>query len=156
VLGRWRSLCRSERRITAPRSLIGERAHTGFGVALEAQHDLWCSVPPGSHILGHVPRILLGVHGEATGQSEIANFELAVGVDEQVARFEVAVEHICRVDVFEAAQNLVDEGLEMSVGERLARADDGGQIALHEFCAGQQLVVTSCVWGSVSGVPSYR
>ena len=109
--------------------------HTGFGVALKAQHDLRRSVPPGSHILGHVPRILLRVHGEAASQSEIADLELAVGVDEQVAGLQVTMQHVRRVDVLEAAQDLVDEGLEVGVGEGLARPNNGGQIALHEFCA---------------------
>ena len=68
--------------------------HTGFGVALEAQHNLGRSVPPGSHILSHVPRILFGVHGEATGQTKIANLELAVCINEQVTGLEITVEHI--------------------------------------------------------------
>ena len=50
------------------------------------------------------------------------------------------MQHIGRVDVLQAAQDLVDEGLEVGVGEGLAGADDGGQIALHEL------------WGVVSFV----
>lgn len=44
------------------------------------------------------------------------------------------MEDVCRVDVLQTAQDLVDEGLEVGVGEGLAGADDGGQIALHELC----------------------
>ena len=108
-------------------------ALTGFGVALEAQHDLRRAVPARRHVLSHVARIFLRVHGKAAGQSKIADLELAVGVDQQVAGLEVAVQHIGRVDVLQAAQDLVDEGLEVGVGEGLAGADDGGQIALHEL-----------------------
>ena len=107
---------------------------TGLGVALETQHDLWCSVPAGGYIFGHVPRILLWIHRKASGQTKITDLELAIGIDEQIAGLQVAMQHVRRVDVLEAAQDLVDEGLEMGVGERLARPDDGGQVAFHELC----------------------
>ena len=64
---------------------------TGFCVTLEAQHDLRSSVPPGSDILGHVPRVLFRVHGEASSQSKVANLEFAIGVDEQVTGLEIAM-----------------------------------------------------------------
>ena len=38
------------------------------------------------------------------------------------------------MDVLEAAQNLVDERLEMGIGQRLAGTDDGCQVAFHELC----------------------
>jgi hypothetical protein len=38
------------------------------------------------------------------------------------------------VDVFQAAEDLVDKGLEMGVGEGLAGSDDCCEIAFHEFC----------------------
>jgi hypothetical protein len=44
------------------------------------------------------------------------------------------------VDVLEAAEDLVDEGLEMRIGEGLAGADDGGEIAFHELCVRVVLV----------------
>jgi hypothetical protein len=117
---------------------------TGFCVALEAQHDLGGAVPSRRDVLGHVPRILLRVHGETPGETKIANLELAVGIDEQVAGLEIAVQDVGRVDVFETAQDLVDEGLEMRVGEGLAGADNGGQIALHELW-GLSARVGACV-----------
>lgn len=40
------------------------------------------------------------------------------------------------MDVFKTAKDLVDEGLEMGIGQRLAGSDNGRQIALHQFyCA---------------------
>lgn len=114
---------------------------TGFGVALEAQHNLGRAVPARRHVLSHVARVLLRVHRKTTSQSKIADLELAVGVDEQVARLEVAVQHVGRVDVLQTAQDLVDEGLEVGVGEGLAGADDGGQIALHELWGESALFV---------------
>jgi len=41
---------------------------------------------------------------------------------------------IRRVDVFQTAEDLVDEGLEMGICEGLSRADDCGKITLHKFC----------------------
>jgi hypothetical protein len=38
------------------------------------------------------------------------------------------------VDVFQTAEDLVDEGLEMGICEGLSRADDCGKITLHKFC----------------------
>ena len=38
------------------------------------------------------------------------------------------------MDVLEAAEDLIDEGLEVGIGKWLARADDGSKITLHEFC----------------------
>jgi hypothetical protein len=43
------------------------------------------------------------------------------------------MKHIGRVYVFQPAQDLVDEGLEMGIGEGLSGSDDGGEIALHEL-----------------------
>lgn len=111
-----------------------DRPHVdSLGVALEAQHNFWCTVPPRSHVFRHVSSVLLGVNGETTRETEIANLELAVGVDEEVTGLQVAVKDIGGVDVLETAEDLVDERLEVCVGQRLARSDDGGKIALHEL-----------------------
>jgi hypothetical protein len=134
----------------------GAGQRTRFGVVLEAEHDLGRAVPPRRDVLGHVPGILLGINREAAREAEIANLQLAVGVDEQVARLEIAVQHVGRVDVLEAAQNLVDEGLEVGVGERLAGADDSCQVTLHQLYRG--VVSGGRFWGCtetrLSGVPS--
>ncbi len=70
---------------------------------------------------------------KSSGQTKIANLELAVGVHKQIARFEITMKDVGRVNVLQAAQNLVDEGLEMGVSQRLPRSDDGRKIALHEL-----------------------
>lgn len=114
----------------------GRRGHerTRFGIALEAEHDLRCPIPPGRHVLCHVPSVLLRILREPSGQTEVADFEFAIGVDEQVSRFQVSVEDICRVDIFEATQDLVYERLEVGICQRLARSNDGSQITLHQLC----------------------
>lgn len=96
----------------------------------KAQHDLRCPIPSSRNILRHEPLTstslsLLRTTARciSSRQAEIAYFQLAVGVNEQIARFEVTMEDVSRVDVFEAAESLVQEGLEMCVGERLTRTD---------------------------------
>lgn len=105
--------------------------HTGFGVALEGEHNLWSTVPSCSYVFRHVPSILLGVDGETSREAEIANLQLAIGIDEQVSRLQVTVKDIGRVDIFQSAQNLVDKGLEVGVGEGLPRPDNGREITFH-------------------------
>lgn len=39
---------------------------TCFGVALEAQHDLRCTIPAGRHVFRHEAGILIRIYGEAT------------------------------------------------------------------------------------------
>lgn len=103
-------------------------------IVRKAQHDLRRAVPPRGDVLRHealVGRAALLLGGAVGGgvaarEAEVADFELAVGVDEEVAGLEVAVEDVGGVDVFEAAEGLVDEGLEVGVRERLLGANLGG------------------------------
>ena len=108
-------------------------ALTGFGVALERKHDLRSSVPSRCNIFSHVACVFFRVDTETSGQTEIANLKLAVGVNEQVTRLKITMQDVGAVDVLQATENLVDEGLEVGVGQRLARTNDGGKIALHEL-----------------------
>jgi hypothetical protein len=90
-------------------------------VVCKAEHDLRCAIPPRRDIFGHEPLLLRLI--EPARESKIANLELAVRVHEQVARLEIAVQYVGRVDVFQTAERLVNEGLEVRVRERLAGAD---------------------------------
>ena len=84
---------------------------------LAVEQQLRRAVPPGYHILRHV----LGLVGGAR-EPEVADLEVAVGVEQQVGRLEVAVQHARRVDVLEAAQELVEEVLrETGGGVRVGR-----------------------------------
>ena len=78
----------------SPMARGAPKTRTGFGVALEAEHDLRSAIPPRGHVFGHVAGVLLGIDREATGQAEVADLELAVGVDKQVARLEIAMEDV--------------------------------------------------------------
>lgn len=67
-----------------------------FIVPAPSEHDLGGAVIPGRNVTGHF--VLLD-----TGQTEVADFQIAVFVDEDVAWFEIAVDDPGRVDVFETA-----------------------------------------------------
>ena len=43
------------------------------------------------------------------------------------------MQDVCGVDVFEAAEDLVDEGLVVGVSEGLTGADDSMQVCFEEF-----------------------
>jgi hypothetical protein len=98
-------------------------------VIRKAEHDLRCAVPPRRNVLGHESLLLRLV--EPAGEPEIANLEFAIRVHEQVARLEITVQHVGRVDVFKAAERLVNEGLEMRVREGLARTDLSKENEVH-------------------------
>lgn len=118
--------------------------HTGFCVLCKTEHDLGSAVPSSSNVLGlEASGNIVGLVAEATGKTEIANLQLAVGIDEQVAGLEIAVQYVGRMDVLEPAENLVDEGLEVGVGQGLATADDSCKITLHEFLVQVDLVVAA-------------
>jgi hypothetical protein len=89
----------------------------------EAQHDLGSPIPTRRYIFGHEALFLLLV--KAASETEVANLELAIGIDKKVARLEIAVKYIGGVNIFETAECLVDEGLEVGIRERLARTDLG-------------------------------
>jgi hypothetical protein len=73
----------------------------------EAEHDLRRAVPSRRDILGHKP-LLLGLI-ESTRETKIANLEFAIRVHEEIARFEIAVQNVGRVDVLQTAECLVNE-----------------------------------------------
>lgn len=64
-------------------------------VLLPSEHDLRSSVVSGRHIAGHL-RIL------NTGQAKVANFQVAVLVDKDVARLQVTVDHTGGMNVFQS------------------------------------------------------
>lgn len=68
-------------------------------VLLPGEHDLGGTVVAGRHVTRH-----LGVLDP--GETKVANLQVAILVDEDVARLEIAVHDTGRVDIFQAT--LVD------------------------------------------------
>mmetsp|Transcript_10913 Transcript_10913/g.27526 ORF Transcript_10913/g.27526 Transcript_10913/m.27526 type:complete len:305 (+) Transcript_10913:506-1420(+) len=93
-----------------------------------AQQQLGRPVPPRHHVLRHVLLFAVG-----PGETKVADFQVTVRVQEQVGWLEISVEHVRRVDVLEAPEQLVDEVLAVLVAERLRGANDLVQVRVHEL-----------------------
>jgi hypothetical protein len=70
--------------------------------------------------------------GGGTRKTEIADFEIAVGVEKKVGGFEISVKDIGGVESFEGSESLIDEILAVVVGEFLC-ANDTVHIRLHQL-----------------------
>lgn len=109
---------------------------TDLGVHLERQHDFRSPVPSSRNVLRHqsglLTRTRIRTGTNRPCETEVAHFEIAVGVDEQVRWLQVPVHDIRRVDGLEGTEDLVDEVLAMVVGQGLC-SDDPVQIGLHEL-----------------------
>jgi len=107
-----------------PHNTFHDTAH----IISKTQHDLRGPVPPRCDILCHEALITSSFRGATAGsitpcETKIADFELTVGVDEEISRFEITVKDVRRVYVLETAKSLVEEGLEVGVSERLSRTN---------------------------------
>lgn len=74
---------------------IKSRTHpTHFVVHSKRKHHLWRAIPPRSHILSHesLTRFRRRDGLARARETEIAYFEIAVGVEQEVGRFEVTVD----------------------------------------------------------------
>jgi len=86
---------------------VGE--DTRFSVTLEGQHDFRGTIPSRRDVLGHIPRVLFTIITVSPRQSKITDFKFAVGVYQEISWFQVAMEDVCRVNVFQPTEDLVDE-----------------------------------------------
>ena len=74
----------------------------GLGVALGVEHNLWCSVPPGGHIFGQEPSMIVFWVSNSC-KAKVTNFEVARSVQQKIAWLEVSMKNISRVNVFETS-----------------------------------------------------
>ena len=88
-----------------------------LGVLFERQHNFRCSVPPCGYIFCHETSLGTGWFGSLDGtcETEIADLEVAVGVEEEVGGLEIPMNDIGRVQCLQCAECLVDEVLGMIV-----------------------------------------
>mmetsp|Transcript_27500 Transcript_27500/g.81494 ORF Transcript_27500/g.81494 Transcript_27500/m.81494 type:complete len:332 (-) Transcript_27500:837-1832(-) len=104
----------------------------GRGVgAVEAAAELGGAVPARRHVVRPSARSLTGRCEPR--QTQVAQLELAVGVDEHVFGLDVPVQHAVRVHVRHAAQQLVHDDLVVAGCEVWVGAHDGVQVAVHEL-----------------------
>ena len=106
-------------------SLASWSSHFTYIVG-ETKHNFRCTVPTSCDIFSHESLVWcstsacsISSRGVSSCKTEVANFQFTVGIDQEITRFEVPVEDICGMDVFETTQGLIDEGLEVGVGKRL-------------------------------------
>lgn len=64
--------------------------------------------------------------------SQAVYLEIAIGIQEQVAWFKVAVQHVSRMHAFEGTQSLVDKVLAMIITQILG-PDYSMHVSLHQF-----------------------
>lgn len=72
------------------------------------------------------------MRGGRTGQTKVAHFQVAVGVQKQIRGLQVTVKDVGRVHGLERSQGLVNEVLAVIVGQVLG-ADDTVHVSLHQF-----------------------
>jgi len=54
------------------------------GVLRAGKHDLRGAIPPCHHVLGQIARFLFSYWADAAGEAKVTDFEVAVGVEEDV------------------------------------------------------------------------
>lgn len=104
-------------------------------VGLTRAHDFRGTVPASYDVLGEVLLLL-----ETTSKTEIADLEVAVGVEEKVGRFEVTVDDVSGVDVLQTTENLVNEVLDVFIGESVVGVDDFVEISVHVIKNNEELL----------------
>jgi hypothetical protein len=116
-------------------NLLGEPSRVRFRLrwsqklALNSrQHDLGSPVPPRCHILRHEARLsAIGFSRlSRTSEAEIADLEIAVGVEEEVGGLEIAVDDVGRVESFDGTEGLVGKVLDAE-WERMVSTERGGE-----------------------------
>lgn len=110
----WRGGCQHQPAVmkTVQRCAALRRALlTSHIVLLPSQHNLRRAVVPRRDIPRHL-RVLNPC------QSKVADLQIAVLVDKDVRRLEIAVHYAGRVDVLETAEDLVEEVLDELLLER--------------------------------------
>ena len=106
------------------------------------ENDFRGTVPPCDNVFGECGGGFL----VASGESEVAHFEVAVFVQEQVGGLQVAVDDVGRVDVQTAAQKLVHEVLDVVIRQILPRIDHSVHIRLHQVRYNVDVFVPSWRW----------
>ena len=86
---------------------------THLGVLFERQHNFGCSVPPCSYVFSHETSFRSRWLGSLNGacETEVADLEVAIGVEKEVGGLEIPMDDIGRVQCLQCAERLVDEVL---------------------------------------------
>ncbi len=74
----------------------------------------WCSVPPGGHVVGEYGS-RPGRLSHRPAQAEVAHLDVAVCIQQDIGRFDVSVQQVCRVQILERFQKLPNDVLLVDV-----------------------------------------
>lgn len=102
------------------------RRHSPFGI----QHYFGSAIPSRCDVLCQETRMVM-IRISDPSKSKVADFQVAGGVQKQVARLQIPMQHVGRVNVLETSQNLIEEIAHMVVGKLLS-LEKFVQISLHE------------------------
>ena len=113
---------------------LKENAAHYLGILLERQHDLWCAVPASCDVFSHETSLCARGLGCLDGscEAEIADLEVAVGVEQEIRWFQITMYNIGGVKSLKRPESLVDEVLSVIVGEILS-ANDTMHVCFHQF-----------------------
>jgi len=105
-----------------------------LGVLFECEHDFRRSVPPGSNVFSHKTSLRSRWFSsfDRPRETEIADFEITIGVQKQVRGFKITMDNIGRVQRLERPKCLIYEVLSMVVGQILC-SNDTVHISFHQL-----------------------
>ncbi|KAH3668262.1 hypothetical protein OGAPHI_002016 [Ogataea philodendri] len=92
------------------------------------------TVPPRGHVVGYVAGSMAFVHillRDTSGEPKIADLEHTLAGDKNITGLEISVDHVCRMNIFEPAKNLVQETLDVELTELDRRVDHLGKIVVY-------------------------
>jgi hypothetical protein len=97
-------------------------------IVSKAEHDLRCAIPASGHVFCHESLIASSFGSSSTwsvapGQAKIADLEFTISVDEQISGLQISVKNISGMNILQATEGLINEGLEMGIGEWLTRSN---------------------------------
>lgn len=104
----------------------------GFGVLRGAEEDFRCAVPTRRHVFRADWVVFVVGDGDGARESEVRELHEALAVQQDVRRFQVAVDEFAGVDVLHRFQDLVHHVLLVDFFEDV-RADHRVQVRLHEI-----------------------
>eukprot|EP01052_Picozoa_sp_SAG31_P014185 SAG31_NODE_872_length_11329_cov_3.968655_13_plen_228_part_00 len=96
-------------------------------------NQLGRTVPPGCNVVGPEDRVLAHIAKVCPGQPKVANLEVTIGVDEDVARLQVAVEDVRIVDVAQPCEQLVQQPLNVHLLVLGLRADQVRKVGVQQL-----------------------
>ena len=105
----------------------------GSSVLAPGKNDFRCAVPSRGNIVCQACRRCHQSVDIGTCQAKVTDFQIAVGVNQQISRLQITMQDSTGVNVFQTAKDLIEEKLYVLVAQNLVRLDNLGQIGLHEI-----------------------